>query len=390
MDSRTSVHVIKTACHVVVAVFVRPAALFGSVLSLSNPAKVCQTSKPREQGRVRVLCGNVINVDSDNSGDRNSSSSSLLMNLLSSCHAWLKSQGYKAIATALKTSINTCASHWPKKTFQANIAKEVMVSECLYHLWDALSTEVKTELDQEVDVLWWPHMGGTVDVTGKGYRGGVAPRKYRNTAPQGESSIGIGCPSTEPNGGGGGGGVGSDSYGSTGGGGGCYGTRGRDSPPNTYRKTGPHPGGKGGNVVPPSIINNTLPILGSGGGAGDPYGYTAGSGGAVVIEASEIDIQGTIQANGNPGGSGKSYGSGGGGGSGGLIALRPSWRVALGATGTLTASGGEGGSCEAAPLGHQGICSRGGGGGDGWICLSNRTARSLLGKIVPTMSSSNI
>ncbi|KAH3761410.1 hypothetical protein Pelo_6809 [Pelomyxa schiedti] len=27
MDSRTSVHVIKTACHVVVAVFVRPAAL---------------------------------------------------------------------------------------------------------------------------------------------------------------------------------------------------------------------------------------------------------------------------------------------------------------------------------------------------------------------------
>ncbi|KAH3764461.1 hypothetical protein Pelo_3686 [Pelomyxa schiedti] len=237
-------------------------------------------------------------------------------------------------------------------------------------------------------------MGGTVDVTGKGYRGGVAPRKYRNTAPQGESSIGIGCPSTEPNGGGGGGGVGSDSYGSTGGGGGCYGTRGRDSPPNTYRKTGPHPGGKGGNVVPPSIINNTLPTLGSGGGAGDPYGYTAGSGGAgggaVVIEASEIDIQGTIQANGNPGGSGKSYGSGGGGGSGGLIALRPSRCVALGATGTLTASGGEGGSCEAGPLGHQGICSRGGCGGDGWICLSNRTARSLLGKIVPAMSSSNI
>ncbi|KAH3693382.1 hypothetical protein Pelo_19891 [Pelomyxa schiedti] len=58
MDSRTSVHVIKTACRVVVAVFVRPAALFGSVLSRSNhPAKVRQTSEPREQGRVRVLCG---------------------------------------------------------------------------------------------------------------------------------------------------------------------------------------------------------------------------------------------------------------------------------------------------------------------------------------------
>ncbi|KAH3723389.1 hypothetical protein Pelo_17906 [Pelomyxa schiedti] len=55
MDSRTSVHVIKTACRVLVAVFVHPAALFGSVLSLSNPAKVCQTSEPREQGRVRSV-----------------------------------------------------------------------------------------------------------------------------------------------------------------------------------------------------------------------------------------------------------------------------------------------------------------------------------------------
>ncbi|KAH3767902.1 hypothetical protein Pelo_212 [Pelomyxa schiedti] len=45
MDSRTSVHVIKTACHVVVAVFVRPAALCADhylrclILSLASKAK---------------------------------------------------------------------------------------------------------------------------------------------------------------------------------------------------------------------------------------------------------------------------------------------------------------------------------------------------------------
>ncbi|KAH3722717.1 hypothetical protein Pelo_18577 [Pelomyxa schiedti] len=37
MDSRTSVHVIKTACHVVVAVFVRPAALPDSAQSSGSP-----------------------------------------------------------------------------------------------------------------------------------------------------------------------------------------------------------------------------------------------------------------------------------------------------------------------------------------------------------------
>ncbi|KAH3764463.1 tripartite motif-containing protein 46 [Pelomyxa schiedti] len=111
--------------------------------------------------------------------------------------------------------------------------------------------------------------GGIVDVTGKGYRGGVAPTTSGNTAPQGESSTGIGCASTEPNGGGGGGGVGSGSYGSAGGGGGGYGARGKDAAPNTGNRMH-NPGGKGGNVVPPAIINNTLPILGSGGGAGDP------------------------------------------------------------------------------------------------------------------------
>ncbi|KAH3761624.1 hypothetical protein Pelo_6546 [Pelomyxa schiedti] len=37
MDSRTSVHVIKTACHVVVAVFVRPAALPDSAQSSVSP-----------------------------------------------------------------------------------------------------------------------------------------------------------------------------------------------------------------------------------------------------------------------------------------------------------------------------------------------------------------
>ncbi|KAH3722729.1 hypothetical protein Pelo_18567 [Pelomyxa schiedti] len=53
MDSRTSVHVIKTACHVVVAVFVCPAALCADHYLRC----LILTSEPREQGRVRVLCG---------------------------------------------------------------------------------------------------------------------------------------------------------------------------------------------------------------------------------------------------------------------------------------------------------------------------------------------
>ncbi|KAH3714427.1 hypothetical protein Pelo_19063 [Pelomyxa schiedti] len=53
MDSRTSVHVIKTACHVAVAVFVRPAALCADHYLRC----LILTSEPREQGRVRVLCG---------------------------------------------------------------------------------------------------------------------------------------------------------------------------------------------------------------------------------------------------------------------------------------------------------------------------------------------
>ncbi|KAH3764551.1 hypothetical protein Pelo_3569 [Pelomyxa schiedti] len=125
----------------------------------------------------------------------------VMLNLLSSCHTWLKSQGYKAIATALKTAINTCASHWPKKTFQANIAKEVMVSECLDHLWDALSTKVKTELDQEVDVLWRPHVTQTRTIRTEARGGGD---RAREAAPPQGTGPGGPVSSCGANGGGGG------------------------------------------------------------------------------------------------------------------------------------------------------------------------------------------
>ncbi|KAH3764462.1 hypothetical protein Pelo_3687 [Pelomyxa schiedti] len=242
--------------------------------------------------------------------------------------------------------------------------------------------------------------GGIVDVTGKGYRGGVAPTTSGNSAPQGESSTGFGCVYTEPNGGGGGGGIASVKFGSAGGGGGGYGTQGADAEPNTYPsgKGGPHTGGKGGDAFPPGAIysHNELPILGSGGGAGDPCGYTAGSGGAgggaVVIRASEIDIQGTIQANGNPGGSGKGFGSGGGGGSGGLVVLEASRSITLGLAGALVASGGEGGGAQAHEGINCGMCSKGGCGGDGWVFVrqwnseGDIVAKTLLGKIVPVLS----
>ncbi|KAH3758544.1 hypothetical protein Pelo_9651 [Pelomyxa schiedti] len=48
MDSRTSVHVIKTACRVLIAVFVRPAALPDSAQSSVSPI-------PQKRARLQSL-----------------------------------------------------------------------------------------------------------------------------------------------------------------------------------------------------------------------------------------------------------------------------------------------------------------------------------------------
>ncbi len=101
-----------------------------------------------------------------------------------------------------------------------------------------------------------------------------------------------------------------------------------------------------------------------GGGGGNEYDGTGGAGGAggggIWLDAEEINIYGTISANGVAGESGTAPGSkdagGGGGGSGGGILIRGK-DVTIPGTATLSANGGDGGD------GHD--SGDGGGGGAG-------------------------
>ena len=215
--------------------------------------------------------------------------------------------------------------------------------------------------------------GGSITLTGRGYRGGVSMNANGGTSNQGESPVGVGAASTAVNGGGGGGGLSRNAYGSVGGGGGGYGTRGADAEPNRY-VGGNHPGGVGGNVYENQRdvrIVEDLGNMGSGGGGGSgvdggAQGGVGGSGGGnIIVNAMIFDNNGVINNDGNAGSSSVvgNYGSGGGGGSGGSIMVTAG---ELKAYGTITAVGGAGGN--AGPNnGYPGICSNGGQGGDGRI-----------------------
>jgi hypothetical protein len=118
-------------------------------------------------------------------------------------------------------------------------------------------------------------------------------------------------------------------------------------------------GGGGGGAVPISLLG------GSGGGGGGCWsalngGNGGGGGGSIVacsVGALTIGASGSITANGVNGGAATSDSSGGGGGSGGTISLNS--QTSITNSGTLTATGGNGGNGAGA--------GGGGGGGGGYI-----------------------
>ena len=214
--------------------------------------------------------------------------------------------------------------------------------------------------------------GGMIDVSGKGFRGGVDltdPDDCFDNAPveaHGESWT------QRHGGGGGGGGIASNNYGSAGGGGGGNGTAGENAQPNTCCN-GNRPGGVGGLESPGGPELAAGLVMGAGGGAGKLYAndenprtcHGGSGGGAVHIVAANIVLHGEIRANGADGGRGTArYASGGGGGSGGTVLLQALELVVRG--GTVTCRGGAGGA-HGPDGGHQGICSQGGQGGAGRV-----------------------
>ena len=170
------------------------------------------------------------------------------------------------------------------------------------------------------------------------------------------------------NDGGGGGG-----YGGTGGaGGGSSGGSGGS----TYGN-GTQAGSQGGGVS--STIHNAVS-----GGLG---------GGLVRIFASNIIVNGTVQANGGDGDSGSTVsqgsgpgGSGGGGGSGGAVFIRTN-ALTVGSTGVIRANGGDGGDgangvANGPSIGMYDGGDGGGGGGGGRITIATQTGQYTNGGTV--------
>lgn len=205
--------------------------------------------------------------------------------------------------------------------------------------------------------------GATIAANGIGYRGGFGGQ-------QGESFAGYqGYSAPWANYGGGGGGYMMGNGYCTSGGGGGYGSgggTGTGHPYDTYNGVN-YDGVGGGTYGDPSLATV---YLGSGGGGGEAYRYPpfgGSGGGAIVLSAGALVLNGHIQANGNdytlidP-----SIYSGAGGGSGGSILLR----VVMASVGSsqMAATGGNGNF-------------GGGGGGVGRIALAY--ARSFSGVTTP-------
>jgi hypothetical protein len=213
--------------------------------------------------------------------------------------------------------------------------------------------------------------GGSIDVTGKGYRGGSsAPQSLNSISSQGESISGTGSQNTQNNSGGGGGGLSVSTFGSVGGGGGGYATQGQNAEPNTYNG-GNNQGGQGGTIYgSDSTIN-----FGSGGGGGSPFWncdlQPAGGngGGSLVIISSSFDNEGKVCSNGQQGGSvqGGYYCSSGGGGSGGSILIET--KLFKQSTSSLIEAVGGTPGPKGDDSGNPGVCSRGGEGGSGRITI---------------------
>jgi hypothetical protein len=208
--------------------------------------------------------------------------------------------------------------------------------------------------------------GGKIDVSFKGYRGGLAGHDDNNT--QGEGYLGLGTHSSLPNANGGGGG-----HADTGGGGG-YGSVGIPGYENSQIR------GQGGLTVGPADLSTIYFGGGGGGGGSNGCGSSRGGvgGGAIVIYSKIIQNYGNILSNGEN--APNACERPGGGGAGGAIKL-VSRDLVLG-NNTITALGGSGGY-------STGTCPScfGGSGGVGRIRVE---AQNITGNTSPNFSRKDI
>ena len=176
------------------------------------------------------------------------------------------------------------------------------------------------------------NISGTIDATGLGFRGGISYNTGQNQggpfAQTGEGTSVASLWQVNANGNGGGGGE-QNSHGGPGGGGGGHTTTGNQG---TGSNGAP---GQAGSALELASLEN-LNLGGGGGGGGrafsNPGGNGGNGGGIVVIQARNLNISGSITANGINGNSGSrnnpppenQYGNsgGGGGGAGGTVLIK--------------------------------------------------------------------
>ncbi|MFH1641354.1 MAG: LamG-like jellyroll fold domain-containing protein, partial [Nanoarchaeota archaeon] len=196
------------------------------------------------------------------------------------------------------------------------------------------------------------NINGNINVSEKGFRGGIGGSSSIVNGYSGESYHGIGTMTRNVNYGGGGGGT----FNTNGGGGGGYGTVGTVG--GIHEFGGPGDGGV--SYGKSNLINIYLGSGGGGGGYSNAAGGNGGLGGGIIMMHSlTIKNNGSINASGSRGSNGISNDAGGGGGSGGTIYLDAR---ELNLTGKTQSLGGAGGI---SPNGY----SSGGVGGIGRIRL---------------------
>jgi hypothetical protein len=255
-------------------------------------------------------------------------------------------------------------------------------------------------------------VAGTLSMTGRGYLARTTTNVEKESGWQGEGPGGPGIQVSTSNLGGGGGGQGDDSAGSSDGCMNGYGSAGGGGGHGTAGGQGGQPcSGQGGAAFGRASSSSLeLGAAGGSGGADDyiidnPAPGTGGAGGgAILMDAAEIEVTGRIQADGNPGvGDSPStqcvvfcgmnycpntdgcydFSGPGGGGAGGTVVLRAS-TLRLGAS-LVTARGGAAGVGD--PMGNERSpgAGSGGAGGSGRIF----TAGALTGTTDPGRSNAD-
>jgi hypothetical protein len=203
--------------------------------------------------------------------------------------------------------------------------------------------------------------GGAIDVSGRGFRGGIMPDSgWTSSGNSGESELGPSVVSSaSPNGGGGGGGC---DFENAGGSGGSYGTEGTNGGGNQCANN--H---KMGFTYGDAAL--TALHLGSGGGSSGGCCTDGGAGGGLIlIAARTISVVGSINNRGANGQGASGNDGGGAGGSGGSTLLFGQ-TISIG-NNRIVATGGTGGF---SPGTYGGQFKSGGNGGMGRIALNYGT-----------------